>query len=144
MNINNIIKKLPSDIILRIISYTYNIQDKHLLNDIVNYTETKTCLFDLYHQYWIVQMQEEELQDKNWLINDICAYANNYKATMYGYVDTFYNIFRRNIMLRLKTNEEIDRYVNKLQRRHVNKEINVYLGLFSSKERNDVIAKFTT
>jgi hypothetical protein len=47
-------------------------------------------------------------------------------------------------MLRLKTNEEIDRYVNKLQRRHVNKEINVYLGLFSSKERNDVIAKFTT
>ena len=82
-------------------------------------------------------MSEQEPEDKNWLINDIIAYANNYQATMYGYVDKFYNIFKRNIFL--QTNEQIRKYVFKLQGSHVNKEINIYLGLLTPNERNDVI-----
>ena len=129
--------RLPNEIILRIISYTYSLQDKTLLNDIVNYTESKTKMFNLYHQRWIIEMSEQEPEDKNWLINDIIAYANNYQATMYGYVDKFYNIFKRNIFL--QTNEQIRKYVFKLQGSHVNKEINIYLGLLTPNERNDVI-----
>lgn len=104
------IQKLPDDIILRIIPYTYNLQNKNLLDDIKNYKETKTRLFELYHQYWIIDGESEDPdEDKDWLINDIFAYANNYKATMYGYVEKFYQIFKRNIFL--QSNEEVDKYL---------------------------------
>ena len=47
----------------------------------------------------------------HWPINDIIGYANNDKATMYGYVDNFYNIFNRNSSL--QTNNDIDKYLYK-------------------------------
>lgn len=31
------IQRLPTDIILRIILYTYNVQNKNLLNDVIHY-----------------------------------------------------------------------------------------------------------
>ena len=37
----NRINNLPDDIINNIISYTYNVQNKILLNNIENYVETK-------------------------------------------------------------------------------------------------------
>ena len=128
------IKRLPLDIILRIIPYTYNFQNKNLLDDIINYNKTKIILFERYHQIWIIerQMQYPE-QDKNWLINDIFAYANNYNASMYGYIDKFYNIFKRNIFL--QTKEQIDKYVNKLEQKDVIKQINIFLGLLHRPER---------
>ena len=76
-------------------------------------------------------------EDKYWLINDIHAYANNYKATMYGYLDKFYNIFKRNKYL--KTNEDIDNYVSNLEKKDVSSQINVFLGLLTIKERNNII-----
>ena len=88
-NMTELIRRLPLDVVRLIIPYTYEVQDKSLLNDIVNYKECRTKLLDLYNQFWIIenQMTDPE-EDKNWLINDIFAYANNYKATMFGYVDT--------------------------------------------------------
>jgi hypothetical protein len=138
---DDFIKRLPTDIILQIIPYTYNLQNKNLLNDIVNYKETRTLLLELYHKYWIIdaQMLDPE-EDKNWLINDIFAYANNYKATMFGYVDNFYNIFKRNISL--QTIEAIDKYVNKLEEKDVQRQINIFLGLLTMNERNDLITAF--
>ena len=79
----------------------------------------------------------DENEDKCWLINDIYAYANSYKATMYGYIDNFYNIFKRNKYL--KTNEDIDNYVSNLEKKDVSSQINVFLGLLTIKERNDII-----
>ena len=107
------IDRLPLDIVLQIIPYTYNLQDKNLLNDIINYKETRSLLLELYYKYWIIDIQTENEQDKYWLINDIISYANDYNATMYGYVDKFYNIFKRNIYL--QTNESIDKYINILK-----------------------------
>jgi hypothetical protein len=46
----------------------------------------------MYRHYW-------EDEDMDWLINDIISYSNGYRATMYGYVDKFYNIFLRHISL---------------------------------------------
>ena len=79
-------------------------------------------------------------EDINWLINDIFAYANNYKATMYGYVDHFYNIFLRNKFL--LTNTAIDNYVSKLEKKIVSSQINIFLGLLTTKEREDIIKNF--
>jgi hypothetical protein len=137
----NFIDRLPLDIVLQIIPYTYNLQDKNLLNDIVNYKKTQTLLLQLYHKYWIIDIQSENPeQDKNWLINDIISYANDYNATMYGYVDKFYNIFKRNIYL--QTNESIDKYINILEKKNVKTQINIFLGLLTSNERNDLVNAF--
>jgi len=66
------IKRLPLDIILQIISYTYNFQNKDLLYDIINYKEIKTLLLEFYHKIWIIDIQSQDLEeDKKWLINDI-------------------------------------------------------------------------
>jgi hypothetical protein len=138
---NEFIQKLPLDIVLQIIPYTYNIQDKSLLNDVVNYKESKTTLLELYHKCWIIERQSlDPDEDKNWLINDIFGYANNYNATMFGYIDKFYNIFLRNIFLR--SNEDIDKYVCNLEKKDVSAQINIFLGLLTIKERQDIISNF--
>jgi hypothetical protein len=130
----NFIQKLPTDIILQIIPYTYNIQNKNLLDDIINYTESKMILLELYYSYWILEAQSvDPEEDKNWLINDIFAYANNYNAIMWGYIDNFYNIFKRNI--KLLTKKEIDKYIDNLQKKSVKTQINIFLGLLNINER---------
>ena len=132
------IDRLPIDIVFKIIPYTYTLQNKNVLHDIVNFTETKKTLLKLYHSYW-VDIEEDE--DKNWLINDIFAYANDHHATMYGYVDKFYRIFERHVCLKNKSKEKekIDKYVHNLEKESVETQINIFLGLLNIKERNDLI-----
>lgn len=137
---NCLIEKLPFDIVLRIIPYTYNLQQKHLLDDIENYTKSKTTLLELYHKYWIIEMREPNPEDKNWLINDIYGYANNNHALMFGYVDKFYNIFKRNTFL--KTKQQIKKYVKNIEKKEVISQINIFLGLFTINERNEMINVF--
>ena len=138
--LKGVMNKLPRDIVLRIIPYTYQLQNKRLLDDIINYKEAKTFLLDLYYKYWIIDFQSVDPDEhKYWLINDIYAYANNYKASMFGYVNNFYGIFKRNRYL--KTNEDIDTYVSNLEKKDVSSQINVFLGLLTIEERNDIILK---
>ena len=111
------------------------------MNDIINYKEKQSLLLKLYHKYWIIDGESEDIEeDKNWLINDIFSYANNYNATMYGYIDKFYNIFKRNIYL--KSNEDIEKYISNLQRKKVKIQINIFLGLLTIDERNDLVKAF--
>jgi hypothetical protein len=132
-------KRLPIEIIARIISYSYKVQDKILLNDIKNFVESRKTLFTLYYKYWIEYEigYAEDSDDICWLINDLSAYSNDYKATMYGYIDKHYNIFKR--YLYLKTNSDVDKFNRILNRKSVRTQINVFLALFTEKERNDVI-----
>jgi hypothetical protein len=132
-----LIEKLPMDIVLQIIPYTYHLQNKDLLDDIKSYTETKTLLFNNYYNYWIIFIQSQEPQDKYWLVNDLFAYTNNYNPTMNGYVEQFYNIFKRNIFL--QGNQDIDRYILNLEKKHVNSQINVFLGMLTPNERSELI-----
>lgn len=133
----NFIHRLPRDIILQIIPYTYNLQNKELLNDIVNYKESHSILSKLYYNYYIVYGEDEPEGDRNVLINDIFGYANNDVALMYGYTNKFYNIFKRNIFL--QTGEAIDNYVKVLEEKNVITQINIFLGLFNVNERNDFV-----
>jgi len=122
--------KLPQDIRLRILPYTYQVQNSFLLRDIESYKETKDKLLVVYHDYW-------NSEDRDWLINDIFAYANHRKATMYGYVNHFYSIFKRNTQL--QTIDAIHRYVNHLEKKDVKTQINIVLGLFTIHERTDLV-----
>ena len=131
-------KKLPLELVFLIISYTYKFQDKSLLNDIVDYSKSKTILLELYYKYWIVDGRTTDPKEyTHWLINDIFAYANNYNASMYGYIDKFYNIFLRNIFLQNK--EIIHQYVNNLEQKDDLTQINIFLGLLTTKERKDIL-----
>jgi hypothetical protein len=134
---NKLIVELPQDIIDIIISYTYNLQNKELLDDIQDYTKSKKVLFHNYYDYWISYINEEEPEDKYWLINDLISYTNNHKATMYGYTNNFYDIFYRNILL--KTNEDVDKYIINLDDKNVNSQINIVLGLLTKQERYEFI-----
>jgi len=132
----NIIQKLPLDIVNYIILYTYNLQSKNLLVDIVNFNDSKAKLMELYYNFWIIKVQSlDPEEDKGWLINDLFSYANNDKATMYGYVDNFYQIFKRNIFLQSK--DDIDKFINNLEKKKLITQINIFLGLFTIKERKE-------
>lgn len=137
------VKRLPKEIIERIISYTYEFQDKQMLEDIRNFIETRKTILTLYRTFWIDTWNECELEDKNWLINDLHAYSNNYKASMYGYVENFYSILKRNYLLKTKTDEELDNSIRIIDRKNVQTQINIFLGLFFPKERNDIIIFIT-
>ena len=135
------IQRLPFDIVSLIIPYTYNIQDKSLLRDIVNYTESKNTLLDSYYTCWIIERQSLDPEEhKNWLINDIFGYANDDNALMFGYIDKFYNIFLRNKFL--KSNDDIHKYIYKLEGKNVSTQINIFLGLLTVNERKEVISNF--
>ena len=135
---NKLIERLPMDIILRIIPYTYNLQQKSLLNDIVSYNETKSLLLKKYYDFWIIEMEEPNPEEhKNWLINDIFGYANGYEALMYGYIENFYSIFKRKQFL--KTDEDVEKFVGHLETKDVSTQINIFLGLLTIQERNDIV-----
>jgi hypothetical protein len=145
----------PREIALQIMQYTYQVQDKTLLGDIVNFTKSKARLYFLYLTYFTMRelyflyltyftMREESDEYESWLSNDIVLYMNNFRHTgvLYGggYVDKFYTRLSRNPFL--NTREKIDRYVVNLGINGVDgitKEIRIYLGLLTSEEREEFI-----
>jgi F0F1-type ATP synthase delta subunit len=139
----NILKKLRllESIFMNIISYTYQVQDKKLIEDIKHNYESKKHIYEIYRNIWIVEMNEVEPEDKEWLINDLYRYANDDIATMLGYIVKFYNIFFRNKYL--KTVKDINKYIINLEEeKNIIKEINIFWGLFTIEERNEFISTF--
>jgi len=136
--IESLINRLPYDIIIHIIPYTYNLQSKFLLEDIKNYKKVKISLLEIYKYIWIEWVgSNTQDDDKYWLINDLIAYSNDYNATMLGYVDKFYEIWKRNNFL--KTRQEIDFYFKKIEKKNVSTQINIVLGLLTPTERNEIL-----
>jgi len=94
----------------------------------------KTQLSQLYFDLWIIDREEPEPEDKNWLLNNLFSYANDFNPTMLGYVDNFYNIYKRN--KQLQTNQDVDKYISILEKKNVSTQINILLGLLRPDERN--------
>ena len=68
MMIQRMINNLPLDVVLYIIPYTYQTQNKKLLHDIVDYKKSKSIIFDLYYDLCIDYLQETEDNLKDLLI----------------------------------------------------------------------------
>lgn len=133
---------VPIEIASHIIQYTYRVQNKQLLSDIINFTESKTKLLELYLLYCAKINDYETTQYVNWLANDIVFYMNTFCHTgvLYGggYVDKFYSRLSRNPFLSSKS--KIDKYVIHLSKNgNVMKEVNIYLGLLTIQERSEFI-----
>lgn len=132
----------PEEVASQIIQYTYRLQDKSLLNDIVNFTQSKAKMVFLYFTYFTIR--EEVNEYKDWISNDIVYFMNDFRHTgvIYGggYVDKFYTRLSRNRLL--TTREKIDKYVIHLGTPgfdNVTKEANLYLGLMTIEERREFI-----
>lgn len=134
-----ILSYFPREIALQILEYTYQVQDKILLEDIVNFTKSKERVRFLYFTYFTIREQIDEYE--SWLSNDIVLYMNAFHHTgvLYGggYVDKFYARLSRNPFL--NTREKIDKYVVNLGIDGITKEINLYLALMTSEEREEFI-----
>ena len=133
------IQKLPMDIVLQIIPYTYNLQNKNLLRDIINYNQTKNKLLELYKYFWTKEIQSEESEEseeyKYWLKRDLFIYANNYNLSYYE--DKFYNILKRNIFL--QSEKKIYKYITNLQKKELSTQINILLAFLNIDERNELL-----
>ena len=137
-----VLNYFPREIALQILEYTYQVQDKTLLGDVVNFTKSKERVRFLYFTYFTIREQVNEWE--SWLSNDIVYFMNSFHHTgvLYGggYVDKFYARLSRNPFL--NTMEKIDKYVINLSSNGIDgitKEINIYLGLMTSKEREEFI-----
>lgn len=136
------IRRLPNDIILQIIPYTYNVQNKNLLEDIQDYKQTKKKLLEIYYQFWMIEMDSQNINEySDWLINDLFGYANDYRPIMYGYVDHFYEIFKRYKFL--QKNTTVAKYVYNLERNKIPTQINIFLGLLTIHERKEFVDNFS-
>jgi len=131
----SLIARFPQDLQRRIVSYTYRTQPPALLEDIESFVESKKELLRKYHEFWIVQLHMSVPEDKRWLLNDFFYYANQHKATMFGYSDLFYRLFLRRYGI--NTVDAVEVFVRKLGKKEVETQINVVLGLFTPAQRDD-------
>ena len=56
---------------------------------------------------------------------------------MYGYINEFYNIFKRKS--KLKTKKQINNYLYKMDNKNVSTQINIFLSIMNKYERIKLI-----
>jgi len=137
LTLNELLNKLPPELINLIVSYSYNVQNKTLLNDIIHFNLTKDIIHSHYFNFNL--HQDMDIDYKQSLMNDIFHYANDNKSIDYGLTDKFCNIFFRNKQLKNKKN--ISNYVcNK--NKTIIYHINIFWGIFNVNERMEFINKY--
>ena len=118
---------LPNDLIekIRNIVYSMNYQPKCLLDDISNFYETRSFVINAYQMHY----GKENEDDLWWLINDLVGVCNNGVPTMNGFTDCYKSILSRSL-------KKINPYI--LQSVNVKRQINIWWGLLTTKERNQL------
>lgn len=134
-NFKLLLYKLPIEIIHKILFLTYKPQKSVLLKDIRNYIEINHFLRNLYYKKFIITLKQPHNEDNHWLINDLYAFLNNGNALMYGYIDKFYDVFKRKDKLNNK--KQIHKFLNNLDKNNVSTQINIFLAIMTINERNN-------
>ena len=92
-DIFSILSFLPFEIINMILPYTYEAQSKALTNDIKNFYTTKAVASQLYYNRFVMGFEEPEPSDKDWFINDLFFFSNQFIPTMHGYGISLFKSF---------------------------------------------------
>jgi len=130
---NILLLPLPLDIIHMIIPYTYNLQDKTILEDIQNYQDSKVQIKKLYYKSWMSYVNSIVPEDKEWILQNLFRYANNYDLP----TADFYKIFlKSNLCIATRPNANLSRLP-------VDSQINIYWGLLTPTQRNQMIESYT-
>lgn len=121
---------LPKEIILHhIIPYTYSPQPKNLLEDIRNFSYTLNLISNIYYNRWIVFFHGDNPQDRNWLINDIHRFINQFNISILEFW---------NRKFKINNNLSIGTYLSlfsKYNKTPVESQIRIYWSIFTIEER---------
>jgi hypothetical protein len=134
---------LPRDIIQHIIPYTYNCQPQRLIEDIKSNFASKQIISIIYDDRWNYLSEYEDNISKNWLNNDLFHYCNEDNITMHGYIDRFYDLFSRHVMLQSGGIDKckVTAFIKNTDN-NVTKQINLIWGLLTPTERSEFIANY--
>lgn len=131
--------KLPEDIKLKILSYTYKPQPKILLDDLDSFLTSKSLLIKMYKALFGNETDGSNAYT-DWLLNDTISFMNDYIATMNGYTNKHYNYWKRLMTLKYKTNKEIYRKTLFIDSIKTSMDAtNIRLALLNHNERMDFI-----
>ena len=130
---NILLLPLPRDIINMIIPYTYNLQNKTMLEDIQNYQNSREQIKKLYYKSWMTYVNGIVLEDKEWILQNLFRYANNYDLP----TADFYKIFlKSNLCIATRPNANLSKL-------SADSQINIYWGLLTPTERTQMINSYT-
>ncbi len=142
INVREIIRKLPEDIVRYILPFSYSYQSPELQEDIQSFSkDRKTVRYWYYHTFQI-RLYTSPFEDQHWMANDIIIYANADQATMNGYHDHFYDLCSRGFSL--DSQEKQHRFIDALLERDMNpmRLFNIVWGLLVPDQRRAFIRKF--
>jgi hypothetical protein len=125
--------KLPNELIFKILSYTYEPQDNTLLQDIRDFHKSKMTIDAFYSEKWGRFVNE---YPRDWIINDIFIFMNDNIPTMFGYCKKCKDIINRNPFVK-----NADNFILYTEIKHVDSQINIFLGLFTVQERKEFISQ---
>jgi hypothetical protein len=114
--------KLPIHIIHHIFSYSYHVQSKQLLRDIVHFHNTKQLLF--------------ENQPLTFIICDLHHFINWFQVDYIS--SSYYATFFRHYMLH--DNVSVLRFIEKSYTLPLHSQINILWGLMKPWERNEFLS----
>jgi hypothetical protein len=137
--LNRNIRNLPIELISIICSYTYSPQPIEITKDILSYFESKAIIRSMFSIRYQDLMPYEKDADLNWLVSDVLCFMNRNLANYYRYQDQFYEICKRNYMLRDAKHPRIKRIANRSHYKNILFQFNVYWGLLTPDERNRFI-----
>jgi hypothetical protein len=139
--LGKLIHKLPDELISMIMSYTYNIQNKELRQDINNYPISFYAINKIYLEIYADHSSDPIKESQEWLSNYLYGFCNNDVALMYGYADDFYKIFFQHPLLNTKS--QVEKYIATLEQKDLNTQNRVFWGLMSPKQRHQFILRYT-
>jgi len=147
------VSKLPKEIQLIILSYTYSPQPKYLINDIKHFLLSRELIQRMYYHYWEIYFEYEPEADQNWLDNDLVGYMNDNQATMRGYTKKMYTILQRSFYIQhnlrkmcidkiTPSNEKMVKSLVKCMiypKKSIRSSNNILWGLLTTEERDEFI-----
>lgn len=142
INVREIIRNLPDDIVRYILPFTYSYQTQELIKDIRSFYSDRKLVRKCYYQRWFIYLTNSPFEDVEWMSNDIIIYVNSDQATMHGYHDTFFDICSR--FFSLDSQEKQRRFMDAILQKSVKpmRGFNVMWGLLKPTERQAFIRKF--
>ena len=108
-------------------------QSKILLQDIRDFYESKQTIDAMYSEKWSRFVNEDP---RDWIINDIFIFMNDNIPTMFKYCKKCQDIINRNLFVK-----NVDNFILHSEIKHVDSQINIFLGLLTVQERKEFISQ---
>ena len=139
MNLYQLIYLLPLELVEKIRKLTYMPQSINLTHDIRNYYKSKKILYDIYYDTYNCSPLIGTIPLKEWIFNDLELYFNSYRYSIYGYINKYYTILMRSIVL--NNRNEVNKFTTNTYKidSNITTNINIFWGLLLPSERNDML-----